>query len=91
MRAAISYQSAVEIAVGSREFAVLARRLRVCLGDLVRSIEHVGSTVAPGLAEKPIVNTDVITPGSFRWLSGDRAQQTPQCRGEIACNAQTVS
>jgi GrpB-like predicted nucleotidyltransferase (UPF0157 family) len=32
------------------------------LGDLVISVEHVGSTAVPGLAAKPIIDTDVVVP-----------------------------
>jgi GrpB-like predicted nucleotidyltransferase (UPF0157 family) len=32
------------------------------LGDLVVSVEHVGSTAVPGLAAKPIIDMDVVIP-----------------------------
>ncbi len=32
------------------------------LGDLVVTVEHVGSTAVPGLAAKPIIDLDVVIP-----------------------------
>jgi GrpB-like predicted nucleotidyltransferase (UPF0157 family) len=32
------------------------------LGDLVVTVEHVGSTAVPGLAAKPIIDMDVVVP-----------------------------
>jgi GrpB-like predicted nucleotidyltransferase (UPF0157 family) len=32
------------------------------LGDLVVSVEHVGSTAVPGLAAKPIIDMDAVVP-----------------------------
>jgi GrpB-like predicted nucleotidyltransferase (UPF0157 family) len=34
------------------------------VGDVARSIEHVGSTAVPGLAAKPIIDLDVVVRGS---------------------------
>jgi GrpB-like predicted nucleotidyltransferase (UPF0157 family) len=39
-----------------KEFHRLRQRLMVRLGDLLVSVEHVGSTAGPGLAAKPIVD-----------------------------------
>ncbi len=41
-------------------FSELKRVLINKLGNLVQSIEHVGSTSVPGLAAKPIIDLDVI-------------------------------
>ena len=45
------------------------------LGDLVVSVEHVGSTSVPGLAAKPIIDMDVVVPTvadvpQGNWTSG---------------------
>jgi GrpB-like predicted nucleotidyltransferase (UPF0157 family) len=42
------------------QFEVLAGRVRVRLGHLVRRVEHVGSTAVPGLPAKPIIDLDVV-------------------------------
>jgi GrpB-like predicted nucleotidyltransferase (UPF0157 family) len=42
------------------EFEVLRKVLVRHLGDVVRSVEHVGSTSVPGLAAKPIIDLDVV-------------------------------
>ena len=34
------------------------------LGDLVLTVEHVGSTAVPGLAAKPIIDLDVVIPSA---------------------------
>ncbi|CDZ57353.1 GrpB family protein [Neorhizobium galegae] len=39
-------------------FAEAALRLAALLGDLVVSIDHVGSTAVPGLAAKPLIDID---------------------------------
>lgn len=42
------------------QFAGLANRVRARLGNLVRRVEHVGSTAVPGLPAKPIIDLDVV-------------------------------
>ena len=41
-------------------FGAYAATLRSALGDLVMSIEHVGSTSVVGLAAKPVIDIDVV-------------------------------
>jgi GrpB-like predicted nucleotidyltransferase (UPF0157 family) len=41
------------------QFAAASAQLSQALGDLVISIEHVGSTSVPGLAAKPIIDIDL--------------------------------
>jgi len=41
-------------------FAAASSTLEAALGDLVLSIEHVGSTSVPGLAAKPIIDIDLL-------------------------------
>ncbi|MGA2713070.1 MAG: GrpB family protein [Bryobacteraceae bacterium] len=41
-------------------FQSLRKRIADALGDMATAIEHVGSTAAPGLAAKPIVDIDVL-------------------------------
>ncbi len=41
-------------------FRAYASTLRSALGDLVMSVEHVGSTSVTGLAAKPIIDIDVV-------------------------------
>lgn len=41
-------------------YAALAPRAQKALGDIVRRIEHIGSTAVPGLAAKPIIDLDVV-------------------------------
>jgi GrpB-like predicted nucleotidyltransferase (UPF0157 family) len=43
-------------------FSRLASRVKAALGDLVLTVEHVGSTAVPGLAAKPIIDLDVVVP-----------------------------
>ena len=41
-------------------FLKLAERVRSALGDLVLTVEHIGSTAVPGLAAKPTIDLDVV-------------------------------
>ena len=41
-------------------FGGYAATLRAALGDLVMSVEHVGSTSVVGLAAKPVIDIDVV-------------------------------
>jgi GrpB-like predicted nucleotidyltransferase (UPF0157 family) len=41
-------------------FSKLATMLRSTLGNLVSTVEHIGSTSVPGLAAKPIIDLDVV-------------------------------
>ena len=41
-------------------FEEIAEEVSAALGELVLSIEHVGSTSVPGLAAKPIIDIDVV-------------------------------
>jgi GrpB-like predicted nucleotidyltransferase (UPF0157 family) len=43
-------------------FEELRAPVVAALGDLVLSVEHVGSTAVPGLAAKPIIDMDVVVP-----------------------------
>ena len=43
-------------------FEQLRAPVVAALGDLVVSVEHVGSTAVPGLAAKPIIDMDVVVP-----------------------------
>ena len=58
-----------------RKFEALARRVRAGLGDLVRRVEHVGSTAVPGLPAKPVIDLDVVVasriemPGAIEKLA----------------------
>lgn len=42
------------------QFETLRSRLATALNSLALAIEHVGSTAVPGLAAKPIIDTDVL-------------------------------
>ena len=42
------------------KFIQIAKELEIVLGDLIISIEHVGSTSVVGLAAKPIIDIDVV-------------------------------
>ena len=44
------------------QFADLRERLSHCLGDVAVALEHVGSTAAPGLVAKPVIDIDVVIP-----------------------------
>lgn len=41
-------------------FAAISAEVSVLLGDLVQSIDHIGSTSVPGLAAKPKIDLDVV-------------------------------
>lgn len=41
-------------------FEDLSARVRAALAELVLRVEHVGSTAAPGLSAKPIIDLDVL-------------------------------
>jgi GrpB-like predicted nucleotidyltransferase (UPF0157 family) len=41
-------------------FTTLAAKVKVALGALVVTVEHIGSTAVPGLAAKPIIDLDVV-------------------------------
>src|SRR5690242_8803522 len=45
-------------------FEELRARIWPAVSDVAIAIEHVGSTSVPGLAAKPIIDIDVIVPGS---------------------------
>ena len=42
------------------DFSKLSARVNAALGDLVLTVEHIGSTAVPGLAAKPIIDLDVV-------------------------------
>jgi GrpB-like predicted nucleotidyltransferase (UPF0157 family) len=42
------------------EFEVVATRARTALGDVTRSIEHIGSTAVPGLAAKDVIDVMAV-------------------------------
>jgi GrpB-like predicted nucleotidyltransferase (UPF0157 family) len=42
------------------EFARLRDRAQLAVGEVARSIEHVGSTAVPGLAAKPVIDLVVV-------------------------------
>ncbi|MDF0695793.1 GrpB family protein [Rhizobium sp. MC63] len=44
-----------------RRFAEISAEISVLLGDVVFSIDHIGSTSVPGLAAKPKIDLDVVT------------------------------
>ncbi len=43
-------------------FEKIRATVAAALGDLVVTVEHVGSTAVPGLAAKPIIDLDVVIP-----------------------------
>lgn len=45
-------------------FEAIRARIAPALAGIAGSIEHVGSTSAPGLAAKPIIDIDVVVPDS---------------------------
>ncbi|MFC4021110.1 GrpB family protein [Micromonospora sp. GCM10011542] len=47
-------------------FAAASAMLDEALGDLIVSIEHVGSTSVPGLAAKPIIDIDLLVEDTTR-------------------------
>ncbi|MBB2674123.1 UNVERIFIED_ORG: GrpB-like predicted nucleotidyltransferase (UPF0157 family) [Rhizobium esperanzae] len=44
-----------------RLFAEISAEISILLGDVVLSIDHIGSTSVPGLAAKPKIDLDVVT------------------------------
>nr|WP_255680665.1 GrpB family protein [Methanosarcina sp. DH2] len=42
------------------EFLKIKAMIVDCAGDLVNSVDHVGSTAVDGLASKPIIDIDVV-------------------------------
>ncbi|RFC00222.1 hypothetical protein B5K11_00605 [Rhizobium leguminosarum bv. trifolii] len=44
-----------------RLFADISAEISILLGNLVLSIDHIGSTSVPGLAAKPKIDLDVVT------------------------------
>ncbi|RFC00409.1 hypothetical protein B5K08_00590 [Rhizobium leguminosarum bv. trifolii] len=44
-----------------RLFADISAEISILLGNLVLSIDHIGSTSVPGLAAKPKIDVDVVT------------------------------
>jgi GrpB-like predicted nucleotidyltransferase (UPF0157 family) len=42
------------------EFLKIKAMLDACVGDLIISVDHVGSTAIEGLASKPIIDIDVV-------------------------------
>ncbi|MGC4864119.1 GrpB family protein [Micromonospora sp. DT53] len=46
--------------VWAQRFVAVRSSLTEALGDLVISVEHVGSTAVPGLAAKPVLNVDLV-------------------------------
>jgi GrpB-like predicted nucleotidyltransferase (UPF0157 family) len=53
-------------------FSGLASRVTDALGDLVLTVEHIGSTAVPGLAAKPIIDLDVVLKSSTDLPEGIR-------------------
>jgi GrpB-like predicted nucleotidyltransferase (UPF0157 family) len=47
-----------------RRFVVEAERIRVALGPVAVSVEHVGSTAVPDLCAKPVVDIDLLVADS---------------------------
>lgn len=48
--------------VWADRFALVAGRLRACLGDRIDLVEHIGSTSVPGLAAKDKIDVQVVVP-----------------------------
>jgi GrpB-like predicted nucleotidyltransferase (UPF0157 family) len=69
----------IELVPFDREWAALysreERRIKDCLGDRVRALEHVGSTSVPGLLAKPVI--DIVLAVSD---SADEGSYVPQLR-----------
>ena len=48
-------------------FGQIRQELEEALGDLILSIEHVGSTSVEGMSAKPCIDIDVIIPDYSQW------------------------
>jgi GrpB-like predicted nucleotidyltransferase (UPF0157 family) len=44
----------------TEQFSKISQYLNMALGDVVKEIQHVGSTAVPGLKAKPILDIDII-------------------------------
>ena len=53
-------------------FSRLASRVKAALGDLVLTVEHVGSTAIPGMSAKPIIDMDIILERNALTLTKER-------------------
>ena len=88
-----------------RWFQDEADRIRACLGELARGVEHIGSTAVPGLAAKPIVDimvglvgfeafcdraTDLLAALGYEELGGAAGRRYLRYRGERAFNVQLM-
>jgi GrpB-like predicted nucleotidyltransferase (UPF0157 family) len=56
-------------------FEDLRAPVAAALGDLVVTVEHIGSTAVPGLAAKPVIDMDVVVPS---------AADVPEAIGRLA-------
>lgn len=57
------------------EFEKLKVMINSYIGDLILSIEHVGSTSIEGLAVKPIIDLDVVISSSDNMISQYRIRE----------------
>jgi len=46
--------------IWKQEFLKIKAMIVECIGDLIISVDHVGSTAIEGLAAKPIIDIDVV-------------------------------